>query len=95
MFSNKRDKYWQGVLQQERSYWQGVVTELTNQIVLLKVEPQMAAIQAVPMSEATAPAYISSSDDEALAEYERDRARITADTKAFIEQHAVVEADAA
>lgn len=87
IFSRKRDEYWQGVLDKEREYWQGVVRELTNQITLLKVEPQMAAIQAVPAEEATVSPYVSAFDDDALAEYELERRRLAADTAEFITQH--------
>ena len=85
--SRKRDEYWQGVLEQERAYWRSTVTELTNQIVLLKVEPQMAAIQAVPAEEAVVSPYVSAFDDEALAEYEQERKRLAASTAELIAQH--------
>lgn len=62
---------------------------LSDQIVLLKVEPQMAAIQAVPADEVpSGPAHISIADDQALAEYEQERGRLMADTRALIQQAA-------
>lgn len=63
------------------------VKALVDQVVLLKVEPQMAAIQAVPM-EQIGPMHISATDDDALAEYETEHRRLLAETKSLVEQHA-------
>jgi hypothetical protein len=62
---------------------------LADQIVLLKVAPEMAAIQAVPAGEADAPSpYISASDDFATAEYELARRGLEQSTAELIELHA-------
>jgi hypothetical protein len=62
---------------------------LADQIVLLKVAPEMAAIQAVPAEEANASSpYISASDDFATAEYELARQGLERSTAELIELHA-------
>lgn len=60
---------------------------LADQIVLLKVEPQIAAIQAVPEEIASTPAHITITDDEAIADYEQERRNLSAATREFIEQY--------
>lgn len=63
------------------------VKALVDQVVLLKIDPPMAAIQAIPM-EQTGPAHISATDDEALAAYEDEHRRLLAETRELVEQHA-------
>jgi hypothetical protein len=61
------------------------VKTLVDQIVLLKVAPEMAAVQAVPVEVTDGSHHVSAFDDEALAEYEAERARLETETRALVE----------
>jgi hypothetical protein len=56
------------ILAAERSYWQGIVTDLLNRVQA----PQMAVAHSIPTQDEPSP-YVSSFDDEALAQYEELR----------------------
>ena len=57
-----------------RDNYNGHVRHLEDQIVLLKVEPQQAAV--VALADAAPETYIPPFDDEALAEWESERAKV-------------------
>ena len=73
----------------ERFAHRAEVRTLVDQIVLLKVDPPMAAIQAIPAEEVQT-GHLSQLDDQAVAEYEAERERLRDETRAFIEARAEV-----
>jgi hypothetical protein len=76
--------------QVERAAHRAEVKALTDQLVLMKVDPPMAAVQAMP--EPAAAPHISPFDDEALADYEAQHDRLQKETKALIEEFEISEA---